>query len=431
MLKSLFVRDIHGSMLLDSRGNPTVRASVTLDDDDYVATGIASTPSGASTGKYEAHELRDSSLPAYGGKGVTQALASIREIEEALVGTTYSTQAAWDKSLCELDGSDQKSRLGANAILPVSLAAARAAASLTDLPLYQYLGGVGSQTLPVPMLNVINGGAHARNNVDIQEFMLLPVGAPSFSEALRWSAEVYHTLKSILSTQGFATGVGDEGGFAPNLKRDEDALKLLVSAIESAGFSPGYDFMLAIDAAVSEWYDHSEGVYMLPKAKKSMTREQLVRWWKSLSEKYPLISIEDGMGEDDHEGWAHLKRTLGSRILLVGDDYFVTNPERIEKYAANATALLVKPNQIGTLSETLEAIRAGRERGLRPIISHRSGETSDDFIADLAVAVSAPLIKAGAPARSERTAKYNRLLAIEEELASEAKYCGANAVKIR
>lgn len=430
MLKSLYVHEIRGGMLLDSRGDPTVRASVTLDDGEFLVTGEASAPSGASTGKYEAHELRDNA-PAYGKKGVTQALASIREIAEAFVGSAYTSQAAWDKALLSLDGSENKSRLGANAILPVSLAAARAAAESSELPLYRFLGGEGVGTLPVPMLNVINGGAHAKNNVDIQEFMLLPVGAPSFSEALRWSSEVYHTLKGILEAQGYSTGVGDEGGFAPNLKRDEDALKLLVSAIESAGFSPGYDFLLAIDAAVSDWYDHGESAYFLPKAKKRMTREQMVRWWKTLAEKYPLISIEDGMGEDDHDGWALLKRSLGSSLLLVGDDYFVTNPERIEKYAENATALLVKPNQIGTLTETLEAIRTGREKGLRPVISHRSGETSDSFIADLAVAVSAPLIKAGAPVRGERTAKYNRLLEIEEELGDTARYSGKSAVKIK
>ena len=432
MLQTMPCRRVEGYWILDSRGTPTVTCRLTAEYDGRLIYGSADVPSGASTGSHEAHEKRDNDPTRFLGKGVDGALLSLEEISAHLHGANCLDQLAWDRALCDLDGSENKERLGANAILAASLAAAVTGARALGIPLYRYLGGFGPVELPVPMLNVINGGAHAKNNVDIQEFMILPVGAESFSEGLRMSAEVYHTLKRLLEEGNLATTVGDEGGFAPNLKRDEDALKYLVLAIEKAGFTPGKDFMLAIDAATTDWYSPIDKLYYLPKGKKRMTSAQLASYWKNLAEKYPLISIEDGMNEDDHEGWALLMKQLGKRMLIVGDDYFVTNPDRIRRFAGAgyANTLLVKPNQIGTLSETREAIRVARSYGCRPILSHRSGETSDSLLADLACGLSAPLIKAGAPARGERTAKYNRLLEIERELGPSARYAGMRAVTL-
>ncbi|MBR5867939.1 MAG: phosphopyruvate hydratase [Clostridia bacterium] len=432
MQQTMPCHKVEGQWILDSRGNPTVTYRITAEYQGNLISGVADVPSGASTGSHEAHEKRDQNPTRFLGKGVDGALLSLEEISCQLHGTSLLDQLAWDRALCDLDGSENKERLGANAILAASLAAAVTASNGLKIPLYNYLGGFGPVELPVPMLNVINGGAHAKNNVDIQEFMILPVGAESFSEGLRMSSEVYHTLKHLLEEAGTTTTVGDEGGFAPNLKRDEEALKFLVQAIESAGFTPGKDFMLAIDAAATDWYSPIEKFYYLPKAKKHMTSSQLASYWKNLSEKYPLISIEDGMNEDDHEGWTLLMKHLGKRMLIVGDDYFVTNPDRIRRFAGagNANTVLIKPNQIGTLSETREAIRVAGSFGCRPILSHRSGETCDSLLADLACGLGAPLIKAGAPARGERTAKYNRLLEIERELGASARYAGRKAISL-
>ena len=420
--------DVTAREILDSRGNPTVEVEVTLDDG---TVGRAAVPSGASTGVYEACELRDGDKSRYLGKGVSKAVENVNtEIAEAMLGLNVLDQTSIDKLLIELDGTPNKTRLGANAILGVSLACARAAATALNLPLYNYLGGVNAKTLPVPMMNILNGGAHATNNVDIQEFMIMPVGATSWKEALRMCAEVFHTLKSVLKENGTpAAGVGDEGGYAPNLKKDEDALKVIVKAIEEAGFQPGKDFMIAIDAASSEWWDEEEKCYVQPKSGKKMTQQQLVNMWKKFADTYPIISLEDGMAETDWEGWAMLTRAIGDKVQLVGDDLFVTNVERlstgIEKKVANS--ILIKVNQIGTLTETLDAIQMANRAGYTAIVSHRSGETEDATIADIAVALNAGQIKTGAPSRTDRVAKYNQLLRIEEELGDIAEYPGMKA----
>ena len=421
----LEIVDVLAREILDSRGNPTVEVEVTLDDG---TVGRACVPSGASTGIHEACELRDGDKGRYLGKGVLKAVENVNtEIAECLQGLNALDQTSIDKLLIELDGTPNKTRLGANAILGASLAVARAASTALGLPLYQYVGGgVNAKTLPVPMMNVLNGGAHATgSNVDIQEFMIMPVGAPSFREALRWCAEVFHTLKKVVP----ASGVGDEGGYAPNLESDEDALKALVTAIEKAGYKPGEDFMIAMDCAVSDWFDKEDGKYHLPKRGVTMTASELVEMYKGWVEKYPIISIEDGLGEDDWEGWKLLTDELGGRIQLVGDDLFVTNASRIktgiEKGVANS--VLIKVNQIGTLTETLDAIQTAHRAGYTAVISHRSGETEDTTIADLTVAVNAGQIKTGAPSRTDRVAKYNQLLRIEDELFDVPQYLGRNA----
>ncbi|MCD7902676.1 MAG: phosphopyruvate hydratase [Oscillospiraceae bacterium] len=418
------IADVLAREILDSRGNPTVEVEVTLEDG---TVGRADVPSGASTGMYEACEKRDGDKARYLGKGVLQAVESVNgEICEALVGLNVLDQAAIDHLMIELDGTPNKSRLGANAILGVSLACARAAAEATGLSLYNYIGGCNAKTMPVPMMNVLNGGAHATgSNVDIQEFMIMPVGAPSFREALRWCAEVFHTLKKVVP----ASGVGDEGGYAPNLDSDEDALKALVQAMEQAGYRPGEDFRIAIDAASSEWYDESDQCYHLPKRGTVKTRAEMVAMWTEFADKYPIISLEDGMSENDWEGWQMLNQAIGSRVQLVGDDLFVTNTERIRKgielNAANA--VLIKVNQIGTLTETLDAIQMAHRAGWTAVVSHRSGETEDTTIADISVAVNAGQIKTGAPSRTDRVAKYNQLLRIEDELFDMPIYPGKDA----
>ena len=428
-MKSMIeIVDVIGREILDSRGNPTVEVEVTLDDG---VVGRAAVPSGASTGIYEACELRDGDKSRYLGKGVEKAVTNVNtEIAEALVGMNVLDQPAIDKLLIDLDGTPNKSRLGANAILGASLACAKAAAESLGTSLYNYIGGVNAKTLPVPMMNILNGGAHATNNVDIQEFMIMPVSAPSWKEALRRCAEVFHTLKTVLKENGTpAAGVGDEGGYAPNLKKDEDALKVIVKAIEEAGYKPGEDFMIAIDAATSEWYNGETGCYDLPKAKKTMTKQQMVNMWKKFVDNYPIISLEDGMGENDWEGWSMLTKAIGSKVQLVGDDLFVTNVERlatgIEKGVANA--ILIKVNQIGTLTETLDAIQMANRAGYTAVVSHRSGETEDTTIADISVALNAGQIKTGAPSRTDRVAKYNQLLRIEDELGDSAQYLGIKA----
>lgn len=419
---------VNGREILDSRGNPTVEVEILLEDGSF---GRASVPSGASTGIYEACELRDGDPNRYLGKGVSKAVHHVNsEIRQALVGMDALDQIGIDRKLIELDGTPNKSRLGANAILGVSLAVAKAAAASLGISLYRYVGGNNARVLPVPMMNILNGGAHAANNVDIQEFMIMPVSAPNWAEALRRCAEVFHTLKGVLKAWGIpAAGVGDEGGYAPNLKKDEDALAVIVEAIEKAGYIPGQDFMIAIDAASSEWFQEDTGLYHLPKSGKILNRKQMVAMWKRFAQNYPIISLEDGMGETDWEGWSMLTRAIGNKVQLVGDDLFVTNVERlaqgIEKGIANA--ILIKVNQIGTLTETLDAITMANRAGYTAIISHRSGETEDTTIADLSVAVNAGQIKTGAPSRSDRVAKYNQLLRIEEELGSNAQFLGKKA----
>ena len=416
--------DVMAREILDSRGNPTVEVEVTLDDG---TVGRAAVPSGASTGMYEACEKRDGDMRRYGGKGVLIAVENVNgEIAEAMVGLNALDQTSLDKMLIEIDGTPNKTRLGANAILGASLACAKAAAEATGTSLYNYIGGVNAKTLPVPMMNVLNGGAHAKSsNVDIQEFMIMPVSAKSFAEALRMCAEVFHTLKSVVP----ASGVGDEGGYAPNLDSDEDALKALVAAMEKAGYTPGEDFKIAIDGAVSDWYDEADKCYHLPKRGTVMTSEQMVDMWEDFVNKYPIISIEDGMGENDWDGWCLMTRRLGSRIQIVGDDLFVTNTERIKKGIAlnAANSVLIKLNQIGTLTETLDAIQAAHRAGWTAVVSHRSGETEDTTIADISVAVNAGQIKTGAPSRTDRVAKYNQLLRIEDELFDAAEYPGMDA----
>lgn len=424
MKEYLEIVDVLAREILDSRGNPTVEVEVALDDG---TVGLAAVPSGASTGMYEACELRDGDKSRYLGKGVLKAVENVNtEIADALIGLNAMDQPSIDKILIELDGSANKSRLGANAILGVSLACAKAAAQSLGMPLYNYIGGVNAKVLPVPMMNVLNGGAHASNNVDIQEFMIMPVSAPNFREALRMCSEVFHTLKKVAPS----TGVGDEGGYAPNLAEDEVALKALVNAIEIAGYKPGEDFKIAIDAAASEWYVNEDGgYYLMPKSKKKLSRTEMVEMWGNFADKYPIISLEDGMAEDDWEGWKNLTDSLGGKIQLVGDDLFVTNVERLGKgiELGVANSILIKLNQIGTLTETLNTIQMANRAGYTAVISHRSGETEDTTIADVAVAMNAGQIKTGAPSRSDRVAKYNRLLRIEEDLFDVAEYPGMKA----
>ena len=428
MKQMIEIVDVLGREILDSRGNPTVEVEVYLDDGTM---GRAAVPSGASTGIYEAYELRDGDKSRYMGKGVSQAVEYVNtEIAEALVGLNVLDQPYIDKLLIQLDGTPNKKRIGANAILGASLACAKAASECLGMPLYTYLGGVNAKTLPVPMMNILNGGAHATNNVDIQEFMVMPVGAKTWKQALQMCAEVFHTLKTVLKENGTpAAGVGDEGGYAPNLAKDEDALKAIVQAISAAGYQPGQDFMIAMDAATSEWYNDETGKYDLPKAGVTMTREELVAMWKDFVDRYPIISLEDGMGENDWEGWKLLTDAIGDKVQLVGDDLFVTNTERlktgIEKGVANS--ILIKVNQIGTLTETIDAIQTANRAGYTAVVSHRSGETEDTTIADLAVALNAGQIKTGAPSRTDRVAKYNQLLRIEEELDESAVYLGRDA----
>ena len=428
MKQIIEIVDVIGREILDSRGNPTVEVEVYLEDG---VVGRAAVPSGASTGIYEACELRDGEKERYMGKGVLKAVTNVStEIAEALIGMNVLDQTAIDRTLIDLDGTPNKERLGANAILGASLACAKAAAETLGTSLYSYIGGVNAKTLPLPMMNILNGGAHASNNVDIQEFMIMPVGAPSFREALRMCAEVFHALKGVLKENGTpASGVGDEGGYAPNLKKDEDALKCIVAAIEKAGYKPGEDFMIAMDAAVSDWWNRETECYDLPKAGKSMTRAQMVTMWKKFADNYPIISMEDCMGEDDWEGWAMLTKALGDRVQLVGDDLFVTNAERVQKGLdlKVANSVLIKVNQIGTLTETLDTIQKANRAGYTAVVSHRSGETEDATIADIVVGMNAGQIKTGAPSRTDRVAKYNQLLRIEEELDGVARYPGKDA----
>jgi len=411
-----------GREILDSRGNPTVEAEVYLADG---TVGRGTAPSGASTGEFEALELRDGDKSRYGGKGVTKAVENINTaINDAVCGLDASDIYAVDKAMIKADGTKDKSKLGANAILAVSIAAARAASISLDIPLYRFLGGISGNRLPVPMMNILNGGAHAANTVDVQEFMIMPVGAPSFKEALRWCAEVFHALAALLKSKGLATSVGDEGGFAPDLASDEEAIQYILEAVKNAGYEPGKDFMIAMDAASSEWKGSKKGEYVLPKAGTKFTSAELIEHWKKLVEKYPIISIEDALDEEDWEGWQLLTKELGGKVQLVGDDLFVTNTERLAKGISLGcgNSILIKLNQIGSVSETLEAIKMAHKAGYTAISSHRSGETADTTIADLAVALNTCQIKTGAPSRSERVAKYNQLLRIEEELGESAVY---------
>ncbi|MBQ8094316.1 MAG: phosphopyruvate hydratase [Clostridia bacterium] len=427
----LEIIQVKGREILDSRGNPTVEAEVILDD-GTIGRGMA--PSGASTGEFEALELRDGDKSRYLGKGVKKAVDNINTvIADAVEGLDASDIYAVDAAMLEADGTKDKSNLGANAILAVSIAAARAAAQSLDIPLYRFLGGISGNRLPVPMMNILNGGAHAANTVDVQEFMIMPVGAPSFAEALRMCAEVFHALAAILKSRGLATSVGDEGGFAPNLASDEEAIQVILEAIEKAGYKPGKDFMLAMDAASSEWKGAKKGEYVLPKAGTHFTSSELIAHWKNLVEKYPIISIEDGLDEEDWEGWVELTRELGDTVQLVGDDLFVTNTERLSKGISMGAgnAILIKLNQIGSVSETLEAIKMAHKAGYTAVTSHRSGETEDTTIADLAVALNTCQIKTGAPSRTERVAKYNQLLRIEEDLGEAAMYPGMGAFNVK
>ncbi|MBL8616396.1 MAG: phosphopyruvate hydratase [Deltaproteobacteria bacterium] len=418
--------EVHGRMVLDSRGNPTVEVEVATEDG---VVGRAAVPSGASTGAYEAVELRDGDRARWLGKGVDAALANVNRIAEHLVGLDVHDQRAIDATMIELDATGNKGRLGANAILGVSLATARAAAATLDVPLWRHVGGLGAHVLPVPLLNVVNGGAHADNNVDIQEFMLVPAGASSFSEALRMGTETYHALKAVLKKRGLATAVGDEGGFAPNVESNEAALALLVEAITAAGYRPGVDIWLALDVAASE-FKHDDGYHIDGKV---LDAAGMVEYYAGLVEKYPLVSIEDGLDQDDWEGWRLLTARLGGKVQLVGDDLFVTNTARLSRGIAEGcgNSILVKVNQIGSLTETLEAIEMAQRAGMTAIISHRSGETEDTFIADLAVATNAGQIKTGAPCRSERVAKYNQLLRIEEQLGRAARFAGTSILRAR
>ncbi len=428
MKQMLEIVDVLGREIIDSRGNPTVEVEVVLEDGTM---GRAAVPSGASTGVHEACELRDGDKGRYLGKGVEKAVNNVNtELAECLIGMNALDQVSIDKAMIELDGTPNKGRLGANAILGCSLAVAKAAAESMGTSLYNYIGGVNAKTLPVPMMNILNGGAHATNNVEIQEFMIMPVGACCWKKALQMCAEVFHQLKKTLKDNGTpAAGVGDEGGYAPNLKKDEDALKVIVQAISEAGYKPGEDFMIAIDAASSEWWNDEEKCYVQPKSGKKLTQQQLVNMWKKFADTYPIISLEDGMAEDDWEGWAMLTKAIGSKVQLVGDDLFVTNVERLSDGIAKgvANSILIKVNQIGTLTETLDAIQMANRAGYTAIVSHRSGETEDATIADIAVATNAGQIKTGAPSRTDRVAKYNQLLRIEEELGDAAIYLGKKA----
>ena len=423
----LEIEKVIGREILDSRGNPTVEAEVTLTD-GTVARGTA--PSGASTGEFEALELRDGDKSRYLGKGVSKAVNNINTvINDAIKGLNASDIYAVDGAMLKADGTKDKSNLGANAILAVSIATARAAATAMDIPLYRFLGGISGNRLPGPMMNILNGGAHAANIVDVQEFMIMPVGAPSFKEALRWCAEVFHALAALLKSKGLATSVGDEGGFAPDLASDEEAIQYILEAVKNAGYEPGKDFMIAMDAASSEWKGEKKGEYILPKAGTKFTSAELIEHWKKLVEKYPIVSIEDALDEEDWEGWKLLTAEIGNKVQLVGDDLFVTNTERLKKGIDNkcGNSILIKLNQIGSVSETLEAIKMAHKAGYTAISSHRSGETADTTISDLAVALNTCQIKTGAPSRSERVAKYNQLLRIEEELGESAVYPGISA----
>ena len=428
----LQIEKVIGREILDSRGNPTVEAEVTLVD-GTTARGTA--PSGASTGEFEALELRDGDKARYLGKGVTKAVENINTIiNETITGMDASDLYAVDKAMIAADGTKDKSKLGANAILAVSIATARAAATALDIPLYRFLGGVSGTRLPVPMMNMLNGGAHATNTVDTQEFMIMPVGAPSFKEALRWCAEVFHSLAKILKAKGLATSVGDEGGFAPNLSSDDETIETILEAVKAAGYEPGKDFMIAMDAASSEWKsEKGKGFYHQPKSGRDFTSDELIQHWADLVEKYPIISIEDALDEEDWEGWQKLTAKLGGKVQLVGDDLFVTNTERLKKgiELGCGNSILIKLNQIGSVSETLEAIQMAHNAGYTAISSHRSGETADTTIADLAVALNTCQIKTGAPSRSERVAKYNQLLRIEEELGDSAVYPGMAAFHVK
>ncbi|MGI6083966.1 MAG: phosphopyruvate hydratase [Acetivibrionales bacterium] len=432
MKQYLEIEDVFAREILDSRGNPTVEVEVIVEG-GFI--GRAAVPSGASTGAYEAVELRDGDKGRYLGKGVSKAVDNVNDIiAPEIVGMNVFDQVLIDRTMIELDGTPNKGKLGANAILGVSLAVAKAAAEALGLSLYQYVGGTNSKVLPVPMMNIINGGKHADNSVTIQEFMIMPVGADSFKQALQWCAEIFHNLKSVLKSKGYSTAVGDEGGFAPNLKSDEEAIQVIIEAIEKAGFKPGEQFRIAIDAAATEMYEEAkangkEGQYYWWKADKYMTREEMVDFWEDMSNKYPIISLEDGVSEDDWEAWKLLTDRLGNKIQLVGDDLFVTNTERLKKGIdmGVANSILIKVNQIGTLTETLEAIEMANRAGYTAVTSHRSGETEDATIADIAVATNSGQIKTGAPSRTDRVAKYNQLLRIEEELGDVAEYPGLNA----
>ncbi|MBQ5445771.1 MAG: phosphopyruvate hydratase [Lachnospiraceae bacterium] len=425
MKNFLEIEKVYGREIIDSRGNPTVEAVVELVDGTI---GRGASPSGASTGVFEALELRDEDMKRFGGKGVLKAVDNINDrIAPALSGVDASDIYMVDKIMIELDGTKDKSELGANAILAVSIAAADASAKSLNIPLYRFLGGVNANVLPVPMMNILNGGAHATNSVDTQEFMIMPVGAPTFREGLRQSTEVFHSLQKLLKQEGNTTAVGDEGGFAPDLKDDEDTIEHILTAIKNAGYEPGTDFVLALDAASSEWKsEKGKGFYHQPKSGRDYTSDELIEHWKNLIEKYPIYSIEDGLDEEDWDGWKKMTEKIGDKVQLVGDDLFVTNTERLEKgiNSGAGNAILIKLNQIGSVSETLDAINMARDNGYRAIVSHRSGETEDTTIADLAVALNAGEIKTGAPSRSERVAKYNQLLRIEEELGISAVYPG-------
>ena len=428
----LEIEKVIGREILDSRGNPTVEAEVTLVDG---TVGRGTAPSGASTGEFEALELRDGDKSRYLGKGVTKEVENINTaIAQAIVGLDASDIYAVDAAMIKADGTKGKTKLGANAILAVSIATARAAATALDIPLYRFLGGISGNRLPVPMMNIVNGGCHALSSgLDVQEFMIMPVGAPNFKECLRWCAEVFHALAAILKERGLATSVGDEGGFAPALASDEEAIETILEAIKKAGYEPGKDFRIAMDAASSEWKTGKVGEYKLPKAGTVYTSEQLIAHWKSLVDKYPIVSIEDALDEEDWEGWKKLTEELGDRVQLVGDDLFVTNTERLSKGIAQGcgNSILIKLNQIGSISETLEAIKMAHKAGYTAISSHRSGETADTTIADLAVALNTCQIKTGAPSRSERVAKYNQLLRIEEELGESAVYPQMDAFHVK
>ena len=420
MLKPQIVKCC-GREIIDSRGNPTVEATVVLSDG---TVGVASVPSGASTGIYEAVEKRDAEAKRFGGKGVLEAVNGIcKLISPELVGCYAAEQSVIDKLMCTLDGTENKSKIGANAILAVSLANARACANAYQIPLYRWIGGARAVRLPIPMMNILNGGAHASNNIEIQEFMIVPIGAPSFSDALRMGCEIYHTLGAILKKEGLSTGVGDEGGFAPNLSSDEQAIEYILSAIEKAGYSTG-EVKIALDVASSEWYNEDSGVYEMKKRSEKLDRSKLIGYWGTLVDKYPIISIEDPLDQRDFEGWSCLTRELGEKVMLVGDDLFVTNPQRLKRGIDNGAgnAILIKPNQIGTLSEVINVTSLASSSGYNYIMSHRSGETEDTTIADLAVGLGAPFIKSGAPCRTDRVAKYNRLLRIEASLGHSARY---------
>ncbi|MDY5577104.1 MAG: phosphopyruvate hydratase [Lachnospiraceae bacterium] len=426
-MNHLKIKKVIGREILDSRGNPTVEAEVYLENGTM---GRGTAPSGASTGEFEALELRDNQKDRFCGKGVTGAVKNVISIiNDTIEGMDASDIYAVDWAMRKADGTKDKSRLGANAMLAVSIATARAAATSMNIPLYRFLGGVNGNRLPVPMMNILNGGAHAANTVDVQEFMIMPVGAVSFHEALRWCSEVFHTLADLLKSKGLATSVGDEGGFAPDLSSDEEAIEYILEAVRQAGYKPGKDFMIAIDAAASEWKGEQKGEYILPKAGKKFSTEELILHWETLADKYPIISIEDPLDEEDWNGWQELTRRLGSKVQLVGDDLFVTNTERLGKgiCLGCGNSILIKLNQIGTVSETLEAIKLAHSAGYTAIASHRSGETEDTTIADLAVALNTCQIKTGAPSRSERVAKYNQLLRIEEELGTDGIYPGMDA----